>query len=181
MQRAVPYDILSAINLWDDIIGWQQELMGIEDVRPSQVNNHIFAISPEGSYMWASDYRVAFVYTYLDNILLRDNVMAAKDNAWGPAHEIGHVHQKAINWPGSTESSNNLFSNYILYKLGKYCSRGEELSDLATARCINHQAWCNMGSATHQNEDTELHMRMKRCSGCCAKTASWRATPAPDS
>ena len=160
MQRAVPYDILSAINLWDDIIGWQQELMGIEDVRPSQVNNHIFAISPEGSYMWASDYRVAFVYTYLDNILLRDNVMAAKDNAWGPAHEIGHVHQKAINWPGSTESSNNLFSNYILYKLGKYCSRGEELSDLATARCINHQAWCNMGSATHQNEDTELHMRM---------------------
>ncbi len=160
MQQAVPYDILSAINLWDDIIGWQQELMGIEDVRPSQVNNHIFAISPEGSYMWASDYRVGFVYTYLDNILLYDNVMAAKDNAWGPAHEIGHVHQKAINWPGSTESSNNLFSNYILYKLGKYCSRGEELSALATARCINHQAWCNMGSATHQNEDTELHMRM---------------------
>lgn len=160
MQQAVPYDILSAIHLWDDIIGWQQELMGIEDVRPSQVNNHIFAISPEGSYMWASDYRVAFVYTYLGNILLKDNVMAAKDNAWGPAHEIGHMHQKAINWPGSTESSNNLFSNYVLYKLGKYCSRGEELSDLAAARCINHQAWCDMGNATHQNEDTELHMRM---------------------
>ena len=160
MKQAVPYDILSAINLWDDIIGWQQELMGIEDVRPSQVNNHLFAISPEGSYMWASDYRVAFVYTYLNNILLYDNVMAAKDNAWGPAHEIGHVHQKAINWPSSTESSNNLFSNYILYKLGKYCSRGEELSALATARCINRQGWYNMGSATHQNEDAELHMRM---------------------
>ena len=160
MEQAVPYDILSAINLWDDIIGWQQELMGIEDVRPSQVNNHLFAISPEGSYMWASDYRIGFVYTYLDNILLYDNVIAAKDNAWGPAHEIGHVHQKAINWPSSTESSNNLFSNYILYKLDEYCSRGEELSALATARCINHQAWYNMGSATHQNEDTELHMRM---------------------
>ena len=26
--------------------------MGIDDVRPSQVNNHLFAISPEGSYMW---------------------------------------------------------------------------------------------------------------------------------
>lgn len=101
--------------------------MGIEDVWPSQMNNHIFAISPEYGYMWASDYRVAFVYTYLDNILLRDNVMADKDNAWGPAHEIGHIHQKAINWPGCTESSNNLFSNYVLYKLGKYCSRGSEL------------------------------------------------------
>lgn len=160
MKQAVPTDILSAINLWDDIIGWEQELMGIEDVRPSQVNNHLFAISPEGSYMWASDYRIAFVYTYLNNILLKDNVMAAKDNAWGPAHEIGHIHQRAINWPGSTESSNNLFSNYILYKLGKYCSRGSELSALATARCEKHQGWWNMGSATHQNEDTEIHMRM---------------------
>ena len=160
MQQAVPSDILSAINLWDDIISWQQELMGIEDVRPSQVNNHLFAISPEGSYMWASDYRIGFVYTYLNNILLKDNVMAVKDNAWGPAHEIGHIHQAAINWPGSTESSNNLFSNYILYKLGKYCSRGSELSDLANSRFERKQAWHNMGDATHQGEDTEIHMRM---------------------
>lgn len=160
MLKAVPYDMLSAINLWDDIIGWQQELMGIDDVRPSKVNNHIFAISPEGSYMWASDYRVAFVYTYLDNILLYDNVMANRDNAWGPAHEIGHIHQQAINWPSSTESSNNLFSNYVLYKLGKYCSRGEILSALAKARFVDGQAWYNMGDATHQNESTEIHMRM---------------------
>ena len=160
MREFVPTKILSAINLWDNIIGWQQELMGIEDVRPSQVNNHIFAISPEDGYMWASDYRIGFIYTYLNNILLYDNVMAAKDNAWGPAHEIGHIHQRAINWPGSTESSNNLFSNFTLFKLGKYCSRGSELSALATARCINKQAWWNMGAATHQNEDTEIHMRM---------------------
>ena len=110
--------------------------------------------------MWASDYRIGFVYTYLNNILLYDNVMAAKDNAWGPAHEIGHIHQRAINWPSSTESSNNLFSNYILFKLGKYCSRGSELSALAKARFVDKQAWWNMGSATHQNEDTEIHMRM---------------------
>lgn len=134
--------------------------MGIEDVRPSQVNNHIFAISPEGSYMWATDYCIGFVYTYLNNILLKENVMANKDNAWGPAHEIGHIHQAAINWPGSTESSNNLFSNYILYKLGKYCSRGSELNDLADSRFVRKKAWYNMGDATHQGEDTEIHMRM---------------------
>lgn len=160
MKEFVPKEILSAIHLWDNIIGWQQELMGIEEVRPTQVNNHLFAISPEGSYMWASDYRIGFVYTYLNNILLYDNVMAAKDNAWGPAHEIGHIHQQAINWPSSTESSNNLFSNFVLYKLGKYCSRGSELSALATSRCIQNKGWWNMGSATHQNEDTEIHMRM---------------------
>lgn len=160
MREFVPRNILSAIHLWDNIIGWQQELMGVDDVRPSQVNNHIFAISPEDGYMWASDYQIGFIYTYLNNILLYDNVMAAKDNAWGPSHEIGHIHQKAINWPSSTESSNNLFSNYTLHKLGKYCSRGAELSALATARYVEKQAWWNMGSSTHQNEDTELHMRM---------------------
>lgn len=160
MKKAVPYDILSAILLWDDIINWQHELMGIGDVYPSQFNNHIFAISPEGSYMWASDYRIGFVYTYLENILLKDKVMAAQDNAWGPAHEIGHIHQGAINWPSSTESSNNLFSNYTIYKLGKYCSRGSALSELATARFVHKQAWFNMGDPTHQNESTEIHLRM---------------------
>lgn len=160
MQEYLPNEILSAINTWDNIIGWQQELMGIEDVRPSQVNNHIFAISPEGSYMWASDYCIGFVYTYLQNILLYNQLMAVQDNAWGPAHEIGHIHQAAINWPGSTESSNNLFSNYIIYKLGKYASRGSELDDLADSRFLYKKAWYNMGDATHQGEDTEIHMRM---------------------
>lgn len=160
MRSVVEKQILSAINLWDDIIGWQQELMRIENMRPREVNNHIFAISPEGSYMWASNYRIAFVHTYLKNILLKENVMVDRDNAWGPAHEIGHIHQSAINWPGSTESSNNLFSNYVMYKLGKYCSRGSGLSSLAHSRFANKDAWYNMGNPTHQNEDTEIHLRM---------------------
>lgn len=160
MKATVPKDILSAINLWDDMVGYQHELMGLEGIYPEQMNNHVFAISPETGYMWQSDYRVAFVYTYLNNILLKDNVMAAKDNAWGPAHEIGHIHQKTINWPSSSESSNNLFSNYTLYKLGKYCSRGQSLDYLATCRFVNGDAWYNMGDATHQSESTEIHMRM---------------------
>lgn len=159
MLEIVPNEILPSINLWDNLIRWQQDLMGIEDTRPSQVNNHIMAISPEDGYMWASDYRIGFVYTYLHNILVPDNVMAAKDNVWGPAHEIGHIHQKAINWPGSTESSNNLFSNYSLYKLGKYCSRGSELSELAMVSCVHKKPWYDFGDG-HQGENTELHMRM---------------------
>lgn len=160
LMQFVPNNILSAINLWDNIIGWEQELMGIEDVRPNQVNNHVFAISPETGYMWASDYQIGFVDSYLNNVLLYDQVMSAEDNAWGPAHEIGHVHQAAINWPSSTESSNNLLSNYVLHKLGKYKSRGSVMTDLATARCIDKDPWFLMGAADHQNEDTEIHMRM---------------------
>lgn len=161
MLDAAPTEILSAIHLWDDILKWEQEMSGVEKYRQDgYYNNHMFSISPEGSYMWASDYRVAFVYTYLKNILLYDNVMAAEDNAWGPAHEMGHVHQYAINWPGSTESSNNLFSNYVIYRLGKYKSRGRGLDYMAKSVYGDGRAWYNMGSSTHQNEDTEVHMRM---------------------
>lgn len=155
LRSIAPRNILSAIHLWDNMIGWQQELMGIDDVRPSQVNNHVFAISldaDDDGYMWASDYRIAFNSTTLDRILLYDNVMSRRDNIWGPAHEVGHVHQAAINWPGSTEASNNLFSNYAIYKLEKYCSRGSELSVLATQHCINKDAWVDM--------ENELKMRM---------------------
>ena len=47
LRNFVPDRILSGISLWDDIVGWEQELMGIEEVWPSQMNNHVFAISPE--------------------------------------------------------------------------------------------------------------------------------------
>ena len=127
LKAAVPYDILSSIELWDNMIQWQQELMGIEDVYPKQMNNHIFAISPEGGYMWASEGRIGFVYTVLGDILRKSYLMASR-NSWGPAHEIGHVHQGAINWASTTESSNNLFSNYTIYKFGQNCSRGTELA-----------------------------------------------------
>lgn len=174
LNEFVPNNILAAINLWDDIINWQQQFMGIDDVRPSQVNNHMFAISPEGSYMWASDYQIGFINTYLGNILLPENVNAKKDNAWGPAHEIGHIHQAAINWPGCTESSNNLFSNYTLHMLGRYCSRGSELSELAQVRCIWNEPWVlfrkkGLPAQTQEalgadgkgyKENTELHMRL---------------------
>ncbi len=155
----VPGQIVAAVNLWDNMVGWQQELMGIEAYRPHKVNNHIMAVSIEEGYMWASDYRMGFIHTYLHNILLPDNVMAAADNAWGPSHEMGHIHQKAINWPGATESSNNLFSNYSIYNLGKYCSRGSELSKLATSRFVDKNCWAKMENA-EGGEDTELHMRM---------------------
>ena len=169
LKVAVPYDILSAIELWDNMIQWQQELMGIEDVHPKQMNNHIFAISPEGGYMWASEGRIGFVYTVLGDILRKSYLMASR-NSWGPAHEIGHVHQGAINWASTTESSNNLLSNYTIYKFGQNCSRGTELAvpeyaanvkkaTLVFRRCVENKAWCDFGT-DYQGEDPEMHARM---------------------
>lgn len=169
LKAAVPYDILSSIELWDNMIQWQQELMGIEDVHPKQMNNHIFAISPEGGYMWASEGRIGFVYTVLGDILRKSYLMASffKQKT---AYEIGHVHQGAINWASTTESSNNLFSNYTIYKFGQNCSRGTELAvpeyaanvkkaTLVFRRCVENKAWCDFGT-DYQGEDPEMHARM---------------------
>lgn len=155
-----PTDITSGLEAWDDIVSWQQELMGIVDAE--NFNNHIMAVSSTNpsAYMDASNRRVNFsATTALYKIITREQLLAAEDNTWGPAHELGHVNQGAINWKSTTESSNNLFSNYAIYKMGKYGSRGDALSELALS-WANKETWALMGGATHQNEDTEAHMRM---------------------
>lgn len=160
LRADAPNGIRSGLEAWDDIVSWQQELMGID--KCDYFNNHIVAVSSTNpsAYMDASNRRVNFsATTALFKIITREQLLAEEDNTWGPAHELGHVNQGAINWKSTTESSNNLFSNYAIYKMGKYGSRGDALSELALSFSFA-EPWAQMGSSTHQNEDTELHMRM---------------------
>lgn len=172
-------EIVDAITQWDRIITWQQNFMGIEDVRPARWNNHIAGISLEagaGDYMWASDWVMGFVDSKIssEDIMGLKHFNAAADNAWGPAHEMGHVNQKAINWASTTESSNNLFSNYVLEQFGAYNSRGKGLQYRMDAVYANNQSWASMCSSNNGpsipkvkdnpeeyfDEDTDVHMRL---------------------
>ncbi len=160
LRKDAPTNILSGIEAWDNILGWQLELMGLENV--SYFNNHMMAVSTTNpdAYMDASNRRVNFsASTALHKIITYEQLIAEEDNTWGPSHELGHINQGAINWKSCNESSNNLFSNYIIYKMGKYGSRGSKISDLA-ANYASGKSWVLAGSSTHKNEDTELHMRM---------------------
>lgn len=170
--------IVDAITQWDNIITWQQNFMGIEDVRPALWNNHIAGISLEegtGGYMWASDWVMGFVDYKIDSedIMGLNNFNRNADNAWGPAHEMGHVNQKAINWASTTESSNNLFSNYVLTRFGRYNSRGRGLEYRFNAVYANDHSWASMcnevsdgpsipklSNGDYYDEDTGIHMRM---------------------
>ena len=151
--------IASGLSAWDDIEGWQKELMGIDKL--DYFNNHIMAVSSSGdAYMDASNRRVNFgIDNALPKIISREALLEMEDNTWGPAHELGHVNQGAINWKSTTESSNNLFSNYAIYKMGKYKSRGRTIRDLADC-FAKSEPWALMGTSTHMSEDTEIHMRM---------------------
>lgn len=174
--------ILDAITQWDNIITWQQNFMGIDNVRPALWNNHIAGISLEegtGGYMWASDWVMGFVEYKISNedIMGLNNFNKQADNAWGPAHEMGHVNQKAINWASTTESSNNLFSNYVLEQFGAYNSRGRGLKYRFDAVYERGHSWASMLNTVSDGpaipsqssgktfpetdgEDTGIHMRM---------------------
>lgn len=163
LREIVKTKILPTIEFWDNLVKWEQDMSGISEIPANQMNNHIFAISPEGSYMWGGDRRIGFAKSTLFKVLVPEKVMSEKDNVWGPAHEIGHVLQGAINWPSTNESSNNVLASYVLYKLGKYGSNGSEISELANAYA-RKESWAKLGYGSgvtlYMSENTSLHMRM---------------------
>ena len=171
LRSYAPTGIRSGLSAWDDILGWQLELMGLAKqtkngwdrmIDQTHFNNHMVAVSntDPNTYMDASDYRINFnATTAIPKIISYELLNAAEDNTWGPAHEAGHINQMAILWKSNAESSNNLFSNYAIYKMGKYGSRGATLADIAGC-CARGESWVEMGDATHMNESTEIHMRL---------------------
>lgn len=123
--------ITDAIGWWDNMAEWQWEIMGIEDVRPSHFNNKLCARTLPTGYQSATHYYTQYLASYINNLLPYENMMSNADNCWGPAHENGHVQQEAITPINCSEVSNNLFSNLVLYKLGRWQSRGGSISEIA--------------------------------------------------
>lgn len=163
-----PKSIRSGIGVWDDIVRWEHELMGLTDVK--WFNNHMMAVTNSNPevYMNATNRRVQFSTGTIANIGSREkmNEGVGQGTIWGPAHEMGHINQMAINWRSTTESSNNLFSNYCVMKLAgepfpseTRWSRGKKISDLASDYA-NKKPWAILGDGSYQGEDPELHMRM---------------------
>lgn len=125
--------ITDAIGWWDSMAVWQHQLMGLDDIQPSRFNNKLCARSTDTGYQSASNYQTNYARNYIKNLLPLNNVLRNADNAWGPGHENGHVHQGAINMIACTEVSNNLFSNRTLEGLGKYMSRGSTITNISEA------------------------------------------------
>ncbi|MCH5329082.1 MAG: M60 family metallopeptidase, partial [Coprobacter sp.] len=75
-------------------------------------NNRMMGISQQGDlYMNATSWRTAYNASTISYVLTQ----FYHDGLWGPAHEYGHMNQGPINLAGTTEVSNNIFSNVALY------------------------------------------------------------------
>ena len=140
-----PNTISDAIGWWDNMVKWEQGIMGLEEYRPSRFNNKLCGISYAGDgLMSASDYNTSYVETSLHDVISFKKVMQTSGYCWGPSHEVGHVHQGAINMIGCTEASNNLFSNIVVHNLGKFVTWGDGV-DMMAEYFVNKEPWTMQG------------------------------------
>lgn len=126
-----PNTITDVVNWWDKLVKFEHKLMGA-DKYYDRWNDLIMARNGEGSYMYATQGFTYYENSTLPEILHWDDVYSSPGRIWGPAHEIGHVNQGAINIVSCTEASNNLFSNAMIHDVGKTTTRGSGVSF-----CIN--------------------------------------------
>ena len=118
-----PNTITDVVNWWDDMVKRQHKLMGA-DKYYDRWNDYIMARNGEGSYMYATQGFTYYENSTLYEILPWESVYSSPGRFWGPAHEIGHVNQGAINIVPCTEASNNLFANAQVHSIGKSTTRG---------------------------------------------------------
>lgn len=88
-------------------------------------NNRMMGISMQGSlYMNATYWRTAYNVSTIEDIL----TLFPSGSIWGPAHEYGHMNQEPMLMAGTTEESNNIFSNVATYYAGVHTSRSDFIS-----------------------------------------------------
>lgn len=95
-------------------------------------NNRMMGITMQGGlFMNATSWRTAYNITTLEAIL--PTIPYDSGSLWGPAHEYGHMNQGPVKVAGTTEISNNCFSNVAVYYHNQTTSRSNHPSNMANS------------------------------------------------
>ncbi|MDR1504428.1 MAG: M60 family metallopeptidase [Prevotella sp.] len=105
-------DGLVLINKYDELVRLEQDFMGLPDYGRNYKNRAYF-LGVYESYMYATGYYTAYNVSTQSDIL--DIQKFTANACWGPAHELGHIHQTrpGLKWQGMTEVTNNIHSLYV--------------------------------------------------------------------
>ena len=163
-RKLCPTGIHDAIDWWEDMLEWQHDLIGDGDYVPSKCNNMACAITldDDHTYMAATWYRTQYHVDVAYKVLNHSTVMTDADYCFGPAHENGHMNQGAINYAGGTESSNSIHANLIVYKLGKYLTRGPANAD-AFGEYAEGLPWVKRDAETYIRMLWQLYLYFHLC------------------
>ena len=122
VTAAEPTEMEGLMRVWNTICANEDRFMGVEDFE-GRYNNIWNVFSGASSYMHSSTRGTWYTESTISDIMNYKKMTTSAGNLWGPSHEIGHNHQGSINVIGTTESSNNLFSNINTFESGILNSR----------------------------------------------------------
>lgn len=102
------------MEVYDSIVRLEQKFMGIDI--PNHLYLHVSYVPTD--YMYATSYRTVYQQGTLKDIC--NPIKLRSTSVWGPAHEMGHVHQTrpGFKWHGMTEVTNNVQSLYVQTTFG---------------------------------------------------------------
>lgn len=111
------------ISLYDRIIGMEQQIMGLYKYKMLP-KNRMFGRVIWNGFMHADGTGAAFHNNTMKEVGNPDKIPG---NAWGIAHEFGHVNQvrPAMKWVSTSEVTNNIYSAYVNYVLNPSSMRLE--------------------------------------------------------
>ncbi|MCR4602057.1 MAG: M60 family metallopeptidase [Prevotella sp.] len=121
VKQAEPDEMEGLMRIWDRIADNEERYMGVEDFE-GRFRNIWNVFSGASSYMHSTTYGTWYHESTIPTVM-NYKKMTQPGSIWGPSHEIGHNHQASINVIGTTESSNNLFSNINTFEQGITTSR----------------------------------------------------------
>lgn len=120
-----PEKITEVMALWDFWNAAQRKYMNLDKYYP-WFNNKQLAMSDDGGFMDASNWRTHYNNNTLTTIVNYDRITRDGGSAWGPNHEIGHTNQYAFEIVGTSEVSNNALTNFAIFDVGTHTSRGND-------------------------------------------------------
>ncbi|MBQ9560356.1 MAG: M60 family metallopeptidase [Bacteroidaceae bacterium] len=135
VTAAEPTEMEGLMRIWEMIPTTEDSYMGVEDFE-GRYNNIWNVFSGASSYMHSSTFGTWYTESTIPTVMNYHN-MRQPGNIWGPSHEIGHNHQGSINIVGTTESSNNLFSNINRFEQGIQTSRRQLPCDVFSDQAKN--------------------------------------------
>lgn len=125
-EQGCPEKIVEVMAMWDFWNERQKHYMNLEKYA-EYCNNKQLAMSDDGGFMDASQYRTHYNNNTLTTIVNLDRITRDAGSAWGPNHEIGHTNQYAFEIVGTSEVSNNALANFVIFDQGTHTSRGQSM------------------------------------------------------
>lgn len=117
-------DPVRLLQVYDSIVLLEDQFVGLYKYKKTHKSRMLFRCTPSATYMHATAYRTEYNPSTMAKLCDADRLRSSE--IWGPAHEVGHIHQTrpGFNWknqnndPVLGEVSNNILSLHVQTTFG---------------------------------------------------------------